>query len=177
MFEPGIASSLRGQTSAITPLGPFSRAIFRCPEADVERASERLGISLPRTACRSACVAALSALWLGPDEWLLLAPAAGGDWAAELSSRLEGILCSLVEVSDRQVALSIQGPTAERILASACALDLSLAAFPSGMCTRTTFAKAEIVLWRTGPTEFHIEVWRSFARYVESLLLEAESED
>jgi sarcosine oxidase subunit gamma len=43
---------------------------------------------------------------------------------------------------------------------------LGLIAFPIGMCTRTLFGKAEIVLWRTGEAQFHIEVWRSFAGYV-----------
>jgi sarcosine oxidase subunit gamma len=41
------------------------------------------------------------------------------------------------------------------------------------MCTRTLFGKAEIVLWRTAPDAFHIEVWRSFARYVLDCLGEA----
>jgi sarcosine oxidase subunit gamma len=41
------------------------------------------------------------------------------------------------------------------------------------MCTRTLFGKAEIVLWRTGATEFHLEVWRSFSDYVVGCLREA----
>jgi sarcosine oxidase subunit gamma len=38
------------------------------------------------------------------------------------------------------------------------------------------FAKAEIVLWRTGKEVFHLEVWRSFAGYVRALLREAADE-
>jgi len=38
------------------------------------------------------------------------------------------------------------------------------------MCTRTVLAKADIVLWRTGQTTFHLEAWRSFAAYVSGLL-------
>jgi len=44
------------------------------------------------------------------------------------------------------------------------------------MCTRTVFAKAEIVLWRTAPDAFRIEVWRSFTDYVARLLGEAARE-
>jgi sarcosine oxidase subunit gamma len=44
------------------------------------------------------------------------------------------------------------------------------------MCTRTVFAKAEVVLWRTGADAFHVEVWRSFAPYVLGLLEEAARE-
>jgi glucoamylase len=34
-------------------------------------------------------------------------------------------------------------------------LDLDIEAFPVDMCTRTVFAKADIVLWRTAPDTFH----------------------
>src|SRR3546814_19077156 len=72
MFEPGIALPLRGESLAVTPLGPISRAVLRCRAADIDPVSERLGIILPRAACRSAHDQALSALWLGPDEWLMM---------------------------------------------------------------------------------------------------------
>jgi sarcosine oxidase subunit gamma len=44
------------------------------------------------------------------------------------------------------------------------------------MCTRTVLAKAEIVLWRTAPHVFKVEVWRSFAAYVWQFLNEARGE-
>jgi sarcosine oxidase subunit gamma len=40
------------------------------------------------------------------------------------------------------------------------------------MCTRTVFAKAELVLWRTAPETFRLEVARSFVRYVVDMLSE-----
>jgi sarcosine oxidase, subunit gamma len=61
-------------------------------------------------------------------------------------------------------------------LSGACPLDLSLAQFPIGMCTRTVFAKADVLLWRTGADAFHLEVWRSFTAYVTGLLREIASE-
>ena len=171
MSEARVASPLGDGSAAITPLGAVGRVIIRCGEGEVGVVSERIGVALPREACRSVQGQGLNALWLGPDEWLIL-----GASLPEMSLRLDGVLCSLVDVSHRQVALAVHGPRAEDILASGCALDLSAAAFPVGMCTRTMFAKAEIVLWRTGAETFHIEVWRSFARYVEALLHQAEGE-
>jgi len=52
-------------------------------------------------------------------------------------------------------------------------LDLRLSAFPKDMCARTLLGKADVVLWRTGPQQFHIEVWRSFAPYVHAFLMQA----
>src|SRR3546814_4337491 len=84
------------------------------------------------------------------DEWLMMSTEPDDGWANGLSARLDGVPCSLVDVSHRQVGLSVHGPRVEDILATGCALDLSIAAFPIGMCTRTMFAKAAVVLWRTG---------------------------
>ena len=41
------------------------------------------------------------------------------------------------------------------------------------MATRTIFDKIEIVLWRRGAREFHLEVWSSFAPHVAAYLIEA----
>ncbi|MBB6427885.1 sarcosine oxidase subunit gamma [Sphingopyxis sp. JAI128] len=177
MFESRIASPFAGESDAIASLGPIGRAVLRCREADIGSISDKLGIALPRAACRSESNGPSSALWLGPDEWLLLHADLQDDWVSRLAAHLEGELCSLVDVSHRQVALAVQGARAAEILASGCALDLSPRAFPVGMCTRTMFARAEVVLWRTGSMSFHLDVWRSFARYVEALLREAESEN
>jgi sarcosine oxidase subunit gamma len=143
----------------------FSRHILRAGEAVWPSIADALGFALPQTACRSATLGARHTLWFGPDEWLLLCPPDDrlGD---ELGAALVGLPHSLVEVSCRQIALIVSGPHAVDLLSAGCPLDLGLSAFPIGMCTRTLFGKAEIVLWRTGEAQFHIEVWRSFAGYV-----------
>ena len=70
----------------------------------------------------------------------------------------------------------MSGPRAAWAINAFCALDLHPAAFPVGMCTRTVFGKAEIVLWRTAAETFRIEVARSFAPYVWACLEEARRE-
>ncbi|MFZ9487431.1 MAG: sarcosine oxidase subunit gamma, partial [Alphaproteobacteria bacterium] len=120
---------------------------------------------------------ARAALWLGPDEWLLLAPRAEEDAAEDALRRaLDGAPHSLVRVSDRHAALTASGPRAGALLATGCPLDLDDAAFPEGMCTRTLLGKAEIVLWRHRPASFRIEVRRSFAAYAWDFLQEAARE-
>ena len=158
---------------SLETLPPFARFVFRGPEGAVQAMSEAFGISLPREACRASLAADRAALWLGPDEWLLLAPAAGLETIdAEAEERVAQLPHSLVDVSDRQVALRLSGHRAVTVLAGGVPLDLDSTAFPVGMCTRTVLAKAEIVLWRTAPESFHIEVWRSFAPYVRGFLRE-----
>ena len=151
--------------------GPLTRFIFRGGSAAQAAAGRAFGVSLPTTACRAASAGQRHALWLGPDEFLLLAPeGAEGAIAAEIGAALGAEPHSLVDVSHRQVAFEIVGAHAEWLLEAQCPLPLHVDAFPVGMCTRTVFAKAEIVLWRTAPDVFHVEVWRSFSRYVVELL-------
>jgi sarcosine oxidase, subunit gamma len=115
-----------------------------------------------------------AALWLGPDEWLLIADRADAAAIVEvLETVLEGTAHALVEVSHRQIGLTASGVAASRVLNAGCPLDLSLKAFPVGFATRTLFDKAEIVLWRRAQAMFHVEVWRSFAPYLAASLAEA----
>ncbi len=163
--------------AALARLPPASRFILRGKPAAVTAAGNAFGVGLPGLACRAAVAADRAALWLGPDEWLLLAPESeGAELGAALERAMAGEAHSLVDVSHRQVAIEVSGPNAEAILNAGCPLDLDPGAFPVGMCTRTVLAKAEIVLWRTMPLCFRVEVSRSFASYVWRLLEEAAGE-
>jgi sarcosine oxidase subunit gamma len=156
---------------------PASRFILRGAAAARAAAGEGFGLSLPETSCRVTTDGNRAALWLGPDEQLLLAP--DGEVAlieASLARALQGHAYSLVDVSHRQVGFSIHGPHAEWLLESQCPLPLNLRDFPVGMCTRTVFGKAEIVLWRPAEQLFRVEVWRSFSLYVVQLLHEVARE-
>ena len=141
--------------------------------ADVASAAgAAFGLGLPTRINRAEAGSDRAALKLGPDEWLLLAsgPVAFGAALAALPH-------SLVEISDRQVAIPLEGPAAALLLNAVMPLDLHLNAFPVGMATRTVFERADIILWRTGEQAFHLEVWRSFAPYVEGLVALIASEN
>ncbi len=161
----------------LAPAAAASRFIFRARSAAEAAAAAPLGLALPQQACRAATQGDRAALWLGPDEWLLLAPEADGPaLAAALAAALAGLPHALVDVGHRQAGLLVEGPAATAVLNAGCPLDLDISAFPVGMCTRTVFAKSQIVLWRTGPERFHVEAWRSFMPYVEAYLTEAARE-
>jgi sarcosine oxidase subunit gamma len=156
-------------------LPPATRFILQGGPAARAAAGEAFGLSLPETACRANTRDGRAALWLGPDEHLLLGLQGDREaLAAGLESSMAGLAHSLVEVSQRQVAVGVSGPRASTILNTGCPLDLDQAEFPPGMCTRTLLGKAEIVLWRTGAEAFHLEVWRSYSSYVLAWLREAE---
>lgn len=169
-----LAASRPCPTAELRPLAPAAKFIFRGRPEAVTAASRVFGVALPETACRAATAGDRAALWLGPDEWLLIAPE--GDGIAGSFSAVSGMSHALVEVSHCNVGLEIAGTEAATVLAAGCPLDLDPEAFPVGMCTRTVLGKAEIVLWRTAPDIFRIEVWRSFVAYVWRFLDEARGE-
>jgi heterotetrameric sarcosine oxidase gamma subunit len=136
-----------------------------------------VGVALGTTPCRANASGQRAALWLGPDEWLLIAPPDEGPAliAAAITASADHP-ASIVDVSHRGVTLEVSGPRATDALNAFCALDLDARAFPLSMCSRTVFGKAEIVLWRTGLDTFRLDVARSFVPYVQACLAEASRE-
>ncbi len=156
----------------LTDLPARTRLILRGRAAAIEAAAAPLGFALPMQACRAVTVGERSALWLGPDEWLILA-AASDPVGAAMAQALRGHAHALVDVSHRQCAIELSGGAVADVLNAGCPLDLDATAFPVGMCTRTVLARSEIVLWRVGAEVFRLEVVRSFVAYVRGFLLEA----
>ena len=162
---------------AFVTLPAVTRFAVRASGGGINAIGDIFGIRLPRDVCRASTNGARSALWLGPDEWLLIAPDGEGPaLATRIAEALGPESASVVEVSARNVAVEISGPKAAEAINAFNALDLHADTFPVGMCTRTLFGKAEIVLWRIAADTFRIEVWRSFAPYVLGCLAEAARE-
>jgi sarcosine oxidase subunit gamma len=165
-------------TDWLKVLPPAGRWVLHGGPAVRALAAPVWGAAFPEEACRAVLSGSHATLWMGPDEFLLLDLGPGDGSSSEsqamLAQNLESALAAephaLVDVGHRQFGLEISGVHATTILSGACPLDLDLRAFPVGMCTRTILAKADIVLWRTDQSTFHLEVWRSFAAYVSGLL-------
>src|SRR5271165_4471946 len=76
----------------ISPAPSATRFSLRCSPEHADELGAIFAVPLPIAACRAAVAGARAALWLGPDEWLLLAEecaqAAIQDAFAAASSRL-----------------------------------------------------------------------------------------
>jgi sarcosine oxidase subunit gamma len=156
----------------LTAAAPASRIALRAPDLALEPLSRALGLTLPTAPKTSAASNGLRrrALWLGPDEWLVI-DEDGADLAAACAAARS--LCAAVDVSHRNVAILVEGPGAAACLNAGCPQDLSLDAFAVGACSRTVLGKIEVVLLRTAESAFRVEVWRSFSDYAWDFLEEA----
>lgn len=160
-----------GPGVGITALGARTRVSLRAHESARGKLKAVLGFPLPKKPKSTVSKGGLTALWLGPDEWLLIE-----EGETDLVARLEAAaidLASVVDVSHRNVAILIEGVAAEATLSEGCPQDLRLTRFTVGAASRTVLGKAEIVLHRTGETRFELECWRSFGEYVWGFLAEA----
>ncbi|MGW5645212.1 sarcosine oxidase subunit gamma [Saccharopolyspora sp. NPDC003752] len=119
-----------------------------------------------------------AALWLGPDEWLLVAP---DGRAAELVASARGALAdslgSTVDVSANRTALRLSGPLSREVLEKICSLDLHPRSFAPGRCAQTLLGRTQAILWQLTPEPaYRILVRNSFADYLADLLLDAVQE-
>jgi sarcosine oxidase subunit gamma len=155
----------------VEPAAPAKRTSLRAPEKAVAALSKALGVKLPQKPGASAkAKAGRTAMCLGPDEWLII-DTDGKDPAADCAKVKN--FHSAVDISHRNTAIIVSGPSSEDVLNAGCPLDLCLEAFPAGKAVRTIYGKAEIVLMRETEETFRVECWRSFSNYVFTFLAEA----
>ena len=114
------------------------------------------------------------ALWLGPDEWLVVAaPGDPGVIVEGLGALLADTHHAVVDVSGNRAVLELHGPGRLALLASACSLDLDpVGGWVPGVCAQTLLARAQIILQEL-PEATRVFVRPSFADYVVDRLLAA----
>ncbi|WP_200300991.1 sarcosine oxidase subunit gamma [Streptomyces adelaidensis] len=121
----------------------------------------------------------LTALWQGPDEWLLVAPpGAQRDLESRIREAAADEPVSVTDVSAQRTTVLVTGPRARDLLAHGCPLDLHPRAFDAGRCAQTTLGRTQIVLVaRDEPRAgFWVLVRSSFAGYLADWLLDAATE-
>ncbi len=154
---------------SIEAAAPMARASLRATPKGITAYAKHLGFALPKKPGEVNSKAGRHALWLGPDEWLILDERNPN---ATLVPARHNNEFAAVDISHRNVAFVLSGSGAANTLNAGCPRDLSLAAFPNGTASRTIFGKAEVVIYRTAENTFHLECWRSFAPYVWTYLID-----
>ena len=152
--------NLRGDTSD----GAFT--------GGVERA---LGFALPIEPNTVSVGDGIQALWLGPDEWLIVTPQDEDTAVADaLAEALSGVFSSVTDITGGQTLITLSGKYARDVLAKGCSLDLHPRALGEGMCAQTIVAGANVTLRWAGPgPSFDLIVRRSFADYLAHWLHDA----
>ena len=137
-----------------------------------------LGVALPLEPNTTAQDGSTTALWLGPDEWLVTAPPGEEQvLVPALRSTLGDRHAAAVDLSESRTVIAVSGAKARDLLAKGCTLDLHPRAFPVGACAQTGLARAGVLLHlvNEAPT-FEITIPRSYADYLWAWLADAARE-
>ena len=133
-----------------------------------------LGFDLPKAPRTSTSWGDLKALWLSPDQWLILSPRKKTiALLAELNAALAKIHSLAVDVSDMRSIIRLEGAGVRETLMKGSTLDLIGADYKSGTVRRMRFAEIAALLHIVEETVIDIYVFRSYANYAWDFLLKA----
>jgi sarcosine oxidase subunit gamma len=144
--------------------------------ADVVRTAVKdiIGAEVPGVR-RASFAKGRGALWMSPDELLLLVPPAGAPAAAaQLGRGLAGVHHLVAEVSDARAVFRLTGDLAavREVLAKLSPADLSPSAFAEGEVRRTKLGQVAAAFW-IEDGGITLVSFRSVAAYVFDLLSNA----
>ena len=163
-------AALDGQTSGALQIAevPFLTQLNLRTDS-----SASVGVPLPAEPNTYARDGNLLVLWLGPDEWLVIAPPDSDDLEERLRAELPAG-GAVIDVSAQRTTLRMSGPAVRDVLARGCALDLHPQVF-TGRCAQTMVARTQAILVEEAG-EFLVLVRSSFAGYLGEWLLDAAAE-
>jgi sarcosine oxidase, subunit gamma len=161
---------------------PFVAMVDLWVDPDGPAASQAaaiLGLELPTTPSSYVSNDTLTAIWLGPDEWLITAATRS---APTLEAQLRAVVGehggAAIDVSAQRTTLRLSGADARDVLAKGCSLDLHPTVFTKGTAAQTMLGLAGVVLIALDDagTDYRILVRSSFARYLADWLIDAAEE-
>jgi sarcosine oxidase subunit gamma len=146
----------------------------KSPAADA--VGPALGLQLPLEPDTAVHAGEVTAVWLGPDEWLVVGrPGTARDREDRIRSAAGDEPVAVTDVSAQRTTLLVGGPRARDLLAHGCSLDLHPRAFGPGRCAQTMLARTQVVLVARDEARagFWVLVRSSFAGYLVDWLLDA----
>ncbi len=127
-----------------------------------------IGFDLPVVPRTFTAWGEVQALWLAPDQWLILCPGAKrAELLSNLRKALEGLHSLAVDVSDMRAILRVEGDAARSVFLKGCSLDLLGADYGVGTVRRVRFAEIAALLHvvSAAPDAIDLYVFRSYADY------------
>lgn len=131
-----------------------------------------LGFELPHVPNTTTGAKNITAMWMGPDEWLVKT----GDGkevtlADTLREAVRGQHAAVTTVSDSYRIFRVSGVDARAVLSQGTAVDLHPGSFTPGHCVRTSMGKTGVILHQVDDMpSYDVYVWRSYADYLSSWL-------
>lgn len=147
---------------------PYGLLNLRGAENTCPRFNSVLGLELPQTPNTTTANDNFTAMWLGPDEWLVRTDDAREPaLSAALLEAVEGQHAAVTVVSDAYMIFAVSGRDARAVLNQGTGVDLHPRAFRPGTCVRTGLGKTGVILHQVDDKpSYDVYAWRSYANYL-----------
>lgn len=166
-----VGGAWTGSATSLVELAPPALIDVRGRAGDAafdDAVASVLGAKPPTAANRFVMAGDVTIAWLGPDQWLIIAPA--GEEAAlteALASALDGLHHAVTDVSGGRSVFRLTGEGARDLLAAGSPFDFHPRRFGPGDCAQTVLARTTaLILQRDAAPTYDVLVRRSFARYL-----------
>lgn len=171
-------ASVSGPSATLSALPILGQITLRAGPDCLPLAAAALGVSVPTDPNRFQSDGARAALWLGPDEWLILVPRPEvATTIARFEMALAGNHFAAVNTSAARLGLEISGRMARTVMAKGCHLDLHPQHFGPGHVAQSTLARVPaIILQRDEAPTYWVLLRPSFALYVARWMIDAMAE-
>ena len=114
------------------------------------------------------------AVWLGPDEFMIICEAGKDE---ELASAIHASFgnrhAAVTNITDALAAFNLKGVAVRQVLAKGCALDLHQNSFTSDDAAQTLLSHAAVTIMALADDEFIVICRTSFASYLHDWFLDA----
>jgi sarcosine oxidase subunit gamma len=158
-----VRGALAGRTR---DLARVAREVEALAQVDVRVGSAPASLEIPLEPNTWIANGDREALWLGPDEWLIVGPpGAEGSISEDLERALAGLPHSVVEVSAARAILEVEPTVRLELLPQGCGIDLHPRSWREGMCAQTLLARVPVIL-QEREAGTRIFVRPSFANYL-----------
>lgn len=180
---------LRGQLEAATVAGPRGISIRELPF------TSQFGVrAVPGGPAHAALAAAtgvglpaavgevaggpdsVAVLWLGPDDFLVIAPPDSLELFEALVAALADHPGQVVDLSTNRTIVEVSGPVAREALEKGVPADLHPRSLPVGSAITTTLGPVPVPLWRTAEDVYRVLPRGSFAEYAALWLIDSAKE-
>ena len=182
-YKTSIKGDVTYSDLVIKEIKPIMKLIIRGKTKDfITVIGKNLNMLLPTKANTSTSAEALTALWLSPDEWMLVSNNTISEETNtyEIEDKLiknisKVNLGAVIDVSDQFVMINIKGSKVFDLFATGSPFNFNEFKNKKGSVVQTILTHIDVIIYFTGINEVNLLVRRSFSQHLYSWLNDSAS--
>jgi len=173
-YNPPIKENKSYVDLKINPINPIAKINLRGNKSEfITAVGKSINLILPNEPNTSRSSEKLTAMWLGPDEWLLVSNniVKQQNDIYELENSLKNTISkvklgSVVNVTDHFIMINLEGNKVYDLLSSSCPFNFNKFVKNKGSVVQTLFAHIDVILHHKDTNNLNLFVRRSFSEHL-----------